>query len=74
MRQAGMKPKGHSSGTYCVRANAKGGKGGNKTEKSDPFDFDNDGKVTWWDYAGWILLVTAVVTWFTWMIILDNNV
>ena len=31
MRQAGMKPKSHSSGTYWVRANAKNG-GGSKEE------------------------------------------
>ena len=30
MRQGGMKPKGHSSGTYWVRANAKTGE--NKTK------------------------------------------
>ena len=34
MRQGGMKPKGHSSGTYWVRANAKNGKGKSKEQKS----------------------------------------
>lgn len=31
MRQGGMKPKGHSSGTYWVRANANSG--GSKTKE-----------------------------------------
>ena len=31
MRQGGMKPKGHNSGVYWVRANAK--QGGGKTKK-----------------------------------------
>ena len=31
MRQAGLKPKSHSSGVYWVRANAKNGGGGNET-------------------------------------------
>jgi hypothetical protein len=33
MRQGGMKPKGHNSGVYWMRANAQGGKRKAKTEK-----------------------------------------
>ena len=33
MRQGGMKPKGHSSGTYWVRANANSG--GSKTKAGE---------------------------------------
>ena len=49
MRQAGMKPKSHSSGVYWVRANANTGGGGKKTEASDPNDFNNDGVVSKWE-------------------------
>ena len=38
MRQGGMKPKGHSSGTYWVRANANsGGKKKKNTEEIEDF-------------------------------------
>tara|TARA_Y100000992_G_C21063011_1_gene395086 strand:- start:174 stop:404 length:231 start_codon:yes stop_codon:yes gene_type:complete len=49
MRQAGMKPKSHSSGVYWVRANANTGGGGKKTEAHDPNDFNNDGVVSKWE-------------------------
>jgi hypothetical protein len=49
MRQAGMKPKSHSSGVYWVRANANTGGGDKKTEKHDPNDFDGDGVVSKWE-------------------------
>ena len=71
MRQAGMKPKSHSSGTYWVRANAKNG--GSKTEVSPAFDFDHDGKVTWWDYVGHTLVWSCVIAWFVFIIYLDNT-
>ena len=37
MRQGGMKPKGHSSGTYWVRANATNGKG-KKTKHTEEIE------------------------------------
>ncbi len=49
MRQAGLKPKSHSSGVYWVRANAKSGGGGKKTEEHAPNDFNNDGVVSKWE-------------------------
>ena len=45
MRQGGMKPKGHSSGTYWVRANAK--TGGSKKKKN--LKGNDDGVVDKWD-------------------------
>ena len=36
MRQGGMKPKGHSSGTYWVRANANSG--GKKKKNTDDIE------------------------------------
>jgi hypothetical protein len=42
MRQGGMKPKGHNSGTYWVRANAQSG--GGKTKKQIGIDTDGDGE------------------------------
>jgi hypothetical protein len=53
MRQGGMKPKGHSSGTYWVRANAK--TGGSKKKKNLnqskelEGDYNHDGIVDKWD-------------------------
>lgn len=49
MRQAGLKPKSHSSGVYWVRANANTGGGGKKTKEHDPNDFDGDGVVSKWE-------------------------
>ena len=36
MRQGGMKPKSHSSGTYWVRANANSGKISSDDDKGEP--------------------------------------
>jgi hypothetical protein len=45
MRQGGMKPKGHSSGTYWVRANAKNGNDANsKKKKQVGVDTNGDGE------------------------------
>ena len=54
MRQGGMKPKGHSSGTYWVRANAKSGGGRTKKNLKQPAeelegDYNDDGVVDKWD-------------------------
>jgi|TARA_R110000737_G_scaffold105408_1_gene138488 hypothetical protein len=45
MRQGGMKPKGHNSGTYWVRANAKNGKdASSKKKKQVGVDTNGDGE------------------------------
>ncbi len=68
-----MKPKSHSSGTYWVRANAKNGGGKAENKPAGPaFDFDHDGKVDLWDWAGWIIVASCVVAWFVFLIYLDN--
>ncbi len=48
MRQGGMKPKSHSSGTYWVRANAQGGGGKTKTKKQIGIDVDGDGEADYY--------------------------
>ena len=48
MRQGGMKPKGHSSGNYWVRANAQGGGGKTKTKKQIGIDVDGDGEADYY--------------------------
>lgn len=46
MRQAGLKPKSHSSGVYWTRANAKSG-GGRTKERPEPLkgDINGDGVI-----------------------------
>ena len=59
MRQAGLKPKSHNSGTYWIRANAKSNK-----QKKDPvqeieeawIDRNGDGKVS---FLEWLLYAPA---------------
>ena len=53
MRQAGLKPKSHSSGTYWVRANAsnKRGKGTEEETTHLKWDIDGDGQVKPWEVA-----------------------
>jgi hypothetical protein len=73
MRQAGLKPKSHSSGVYWTRAASKRGKNDQKKE-ADPslaFDFDNDGEYTAWDKAGWFIVACGVVAWFGFLIYLE---
>lgn len=61
MRQAGLKPKSHSSGVYWVRANAKSA---NPNKKKDPvqeveeawIDRNGDGKVS---FLEWLLYAPA---------------
>jgi hypothetical protein len=54
MRQGGMKPKGHNSGTYWVRANAQNGKKGTKEKKNLKadnqigIDADGDGEIDYY--------------------------
>ena len=40
MRQGGMKPKSHSSGTYWIRANARGGGGSSSTVEKGNSEMD----------------------------------
>ena len=74
MRQAGMKPKSHSSGTYWVRANAN--TGGGKTEKKEyvAWDFDGDGKFTLWDVVGWVVVWSCALAWFVFLTILGGGI
>ena len=57
MRQGGMKPKGHNSGVYWVRANAKNKKSqhkiGEKENANEPnfLDLDGDGHI---DFSEWL--------------------
>ena len=69
MRQGGMKPKGHNSGVYWVRANGSNKKSKHNTEKAEsiaeedlhPLDGDHDGHVTFWEYADFFLTVGGVI-------------
>ena len=84
MRQGGMKPKGHSSGTYWVRANAKNGQGKTKEKKSLDnenedirhlpkfLDPDGDGKVSAWEWAQSILVIVGVIFCFVFLTILGE--
>ena len=74
MRQAGMKPKSQSSGTYWVRANAKNG--GGKAEKKEyvAWDFDGDGKFTFWDVVGWVVVWGCALAWFVFLTILGSGI
>tara|TARA_Y100000361_G_C11129120_1_gene327791 strand:+ start:153 stop:383 length:231 start_codon:yes stop_codon:yes gene_type:complete len=75
MRQAGMKPKSHSSGTYWVRANAKNGGGKAESKPAGPaFDFDHDGKFTLWDLVGWLIVAFGVVAWFVFLTIIGGGI
>ena len=74
MRQGGMKPKSHSSGTYWIRAN-----GSNKKTKHDPkkneadyhfLDTNQDGEVDVWEISRFIFTwvgVVAVIGWLFWL-------
>lgn len=50
MRQGGMKPKGHKSGNYWVRANSRGKRKAKQPVEQEqvfnPIDLDHDGTVT----------------------------
>jgi hypothetical protein len=76
MRQAGLKPKSHSSGTYWVRANASNKKKRNsvqpKAEEKPVYDSTGDGKT---DLMG-ILLYAPVNCpwWFVWLVIVMSGV
>lgn len=76
MRQGGMRPHGHSSGTYWIRANAKtGGKKKKKTSVNEDeifhwLDKDENGKVDWYEIASFSLTwigVIAVISWIFWL-------
>ena len=55
MRQAGMKPKNHSSGVYWVRANANSG----SSSQPDVNEIEVSDK---WTYLGYLIgLIIAVI-------------
>lgn len=74
MRQGGMKPKSHSSGTYWVRANGSNKKtkqGPKKNEEDYHFlDTNQDGQVDGWEISRFIFTwvgVVAVIGWLIWL-------
>ena len=75
MRQGGMKPKGHNSGVYWVRAN-----GSNKKTKHGPQDEDthflddnNDGEIDGWEASRFVLTWIGVIAVFGWLIWLEYS-
>ena len=72
MRQGGMKPKGHNSGVYWVRANAK--QGGGKTKKKlgeddkelspNFIDLDGDGEVSFLEWLHFFVIIGGVAALF----------
>jgi hypothetical protein len=73
MRQGGMKPKGHNSGVYWVRAT-----GSNKKTKHEPkkgedthfLDDNNDGEIDGWEVSRFVCTwigVIAVIGWLFWL-------
>ena len=79
MRQGGMKPKGHNSGVYWVRAtgNTGGGKVKKKLGEKIPdedthfLDSDGDGHVSFEEWANFIVVTTGVIAVFGWLIYLE---
>jgi len=81
MRQGGLKPKGHNSGVYWVRANASQGGGKTKTKKKlgeeipdeelHFLDADGDGHVSFEEWASFILVSVGVIAVFAWLIWLN---
>ena len=79
MRQGGMKPKGHNSGVYWVRANATNKKktkhqmGDDETESPLPsfLDQDGDGHISLSEWAQFWVIVLGVLGLFIGLIILE---
>ena len=79
MRQGGMKPKGHNSGVYWVRANAK--QGGGKTKKTlgetdhdediGFLDSNGDGQPDLFGVLSFILVASGVLAVFAWILWLN---
>ena len=77
MRQGGLRPHSHSSGTYWVRATGKtGGKKKNantSTNENEIFhwlDKDENGRVDWYEIAsfgGTWIGVMAAIGWIFWL-------
>ena len=76
MRQGGMKPKGHNSGVYWVRANGSNKKSKQNANKKTepiaeedlhPLDGDHDGHVTFWEYADFFLTTGGVILVLIWL-------
>jgi hypothetical protein len=84
MRQGGFKPKSHKSGTYWIRANAKGGgkkkkvsinqknEGEDKLELPKFLDPDGDGKISYWEWAQSIIVIVGVISCFVGLTILGE--
>lgn len=69
MRQAGLKPKSHSSGVYWTRA-ASNGRGGKKKKQTTAeqmqddtsmWDFNGDGKIDYWDIMELTIVIAGVL-------------
>ena len=79
MRQAGLKPKSHSSGVYWTRA-ASNGRGKKKQGKAKPaddydpsLDYNGDGVVNGWDTAERWFVRIGVFCWIVFMIVLARG-
>ena len=79
MRQAGLKPKSHSSGVYWTRA-ASNGRGGKKKKKKTAeeiqddtsiWDFNGDGKIDYWDVLELTAVIAGVILCFGFLIYLE---
>ena len=81
MRQGGLKPKGHNSGVYWVRATGKTGGGKTKKklgeaneaneEEQQPFDSNGDGRADFWGVLNFIMLSGVVIGGFGYLIWLN---
>ena len=58
MRQAGMKPKNHSSGVYWIRANANS----RSSSQSETMEIEVSDK---WTYLGYLIGLIIVITLLT---------
>ena len=79
MRQAGLKPKSHSSGVYWTRAAAKNGKKKKKEKDYEPEqpetfypDLTGDGQITLLDKILWFFMWAMVLGWFAFITWLDG--
>jgi hypothetical protein len=79
MRQAGLKPKSHSSGVYWTRAASKG-RGGKKKKQTTAeemqndtsiWDFNGDGKIDYWDVIELTVVTAGVILCFGFLIYLE---
>jgi len=77
MRQAGLKPKSHSSGVYWVRATGSARRGKSKETESEHdedyhfLDKDKDGIVSFWEIADPVVTWVGVIFVFGFLIWLE---